>query len=319
MEAILLFFRKGAFSICFHQFSTQFIVGKPQHPEISQNSSFQSLSNQRGQALVEYILVLVVVIAILLVALAKLFLPAQSFLNQLTGEAYIGCLLETGALPTLNGESTVAVDSGCAATFEPGDTKAMAASGAGNGSDASGSRNRGQRDRNANGDSDSESKSGRGRRGPILGSSRSSRADNGAADGGGGKERFSEGDEESASVFKNSRSRGGGGTGDSSASNSASGAFAAGSVSEAQRSQIRKQENKSGAKLPGTEEEARSNKKKPFHMKKDSRDIASAQEEEEFSFGMYFKYFIIICVIIVLILVIGGQFMQLSKNLEKKG
>lgn len=61
-----------------------------------------------GQALVEYILVLVVVIAIASLFLIKLIKPLDAYLRSSLG-SYVQCLLETGELPLLGTEEESAV------------------------------------------------------------------------------------------------------------------------------------------------------------------------------------------------------------------
>lgn len=69
-----------------------------------------------GQAAIEYILILVVTVAILLMLLMQLFRPMQMFVQAYMGD-YVECLLETGELPSLGGESQIQDDS-CNARFE---------------------------------------------------------------------------------------------------------------------------------------------------------------------------------------------------------
>ncbi len=318
-----MFFLRAAqllFVITKLKFSTQFSRGKTTCLKITPSlGSKQGLGGQKGQALIEYIFVLIIVIGILIFATAKIFQPTQQFMNQLTGEAYIGCLLETGTLPTLSGESTVAEDSDCIASFNPGDSAAMTANPAGSG-DSGSNRNRDRRP-GAEGDGD-DGRNGRSRggRGPTLGGGSTSKAHSGVADGKDVGDRFDEGGGEDGSVFKNARARGGGGnTGDSSSVGSGNASFGEGTLSEGQRAQLKTKDGKAKVAVPGTEEEIAGNQRKPFKMKRDIRDIASVEEEEEFSIGIYFKYFIIICIILVLVLVVGGQFLQMTKNLDRKG
>ncbi|MFZ4404813.1 MAG: hypothetical protein ACOYOK_11985, partial [Pseudobdellovibrionaceae bacterium] len=62
-------------------------------------------NSQSGQAVTEYILILVVVVALILTAIRMFFSPAEQFMNQLLGKGgYYACLLETGELPTLSSD-----------------------------------------------------------------------------------------------------------------------------------------------------------------------------------------------------------------------
>lgn len=65
-------------------------------------SALALLSGQRGQGIVEYILVLVVTVALVLTGLYQLNSAFKSWANNYFGN-YLACLLETGELPTISG------------------------------------------------------------------------------------------------------------------------------------------------------------------------------------------------------------------------
>jgi hypothetical protein len=73
-------------------------------------------SNQRGATLIEYVLMLVVVVALVKLLSTACDQPMNKFLNAYMG-TYIQCLLEFGELPSLGGESTT--DGECNARFQP--------------------------------------------------------------------------------------------------------------------------------------------------------------------------------------------------------
>jgi hypothetical protein len=74
------------------------------------------LRSQKGQAITEYILILVAVIGIILGGLYQLNSAFKTWANNYFGN-YLACLLETGELPAISGSGG---DSGiCAQLFEP--------------------------------------------------------------------------------------------------------------------------------------------------------------------------------------------------------
>jgi hypothetical protein len=79
-----------------------------------------SLLSQSGQAMVEYVLVLVVSVALVAALAYQIFRPMRSFIQDYMG-SYISCLLETGELPSLGNETskTALEDAGCNAKFQP--------------------------------------------------------------------------------------------------------------------------------------------------------------------------------------------------------
>lgn len=74
------------------------------------------LKNQRGQALVEYILLNLVVMIVLVKLIAGVADAVGNFFQNSYGDYFI-CLLETGELPTLGGEDNPDLE--CNDTFEP--------------------------------------------------------------------------------------------------------------------------------------------------------------------------------------------------------
>ncbi|MCC6138409.1 MAG: hypothetical protein IT287_07230 [Bdellovibrionaceae bacterium] len=80
-------------------------------------SSGGRLNNQSGQAVVEYILVLVVTIGILLGVMYQFNEAFKKYVQSYFGE-YVACLLETGELPALGGGDGTSAEM-CSASFEP--------------------------------------------------------------------------------------------------------------------------------------------------------------------------------------------------------
>lgn len=78
-----------------------------------------SFSGRQGQAAVEYVLMLVVSVAMVMALGYQIFKPFQSFVKSYMGD-YTACLLETGELPSLgNSDAEAALsEQGCDANFE---------------------------------------------------------------------------------------------------------------------------------------------------------------------------------------------------------
>jgi hypothetical protein len=80
------------------------------------------VSNDGGQAMIEYVLLLTLSIMLVLLIFYRIFSPLQDFVKAYMGD-YVACLLDTGELPTLGGTSTIVSDQGCPAKFNPGADK----------------------------------------------------------------------------------------------------------------------------------------------------------------------------------------------------
>ena len=62
--------------------------------------------NQKGQGMIEYILLLVITVSMILLALANIFKPLQGFMQNYMG-TYVACLLSSGELPSIRTENTL--------------------------------------------------------------------------------------------------------------------------------------------------------------------------------------------------------------------
>lgn len=60
--------------------------------------------NEKGQAMIEYVLLLVITVSMVLLALANVFKPIQGFLQNYMG-TYVACLLSSGELPAIRTEN----------------------------------------------------------------------------------------------------------------------------------------------------------------------------------------------------------------------
>ncbi len=87
------------------------------HPLWASPKPGPSLRSERGQAVIEYILILVVTVGIALGILYQLNTAFKKYVQNYFGN-YIACLLETGEMPTLGG--TEGASAGiCDSEFEP--------------------------------------------------------------------------------------------------------------------------------------------------------------------------------------------------------
>ncbi|HPI40080.1 MAG TPA: hypothetical protein PLJ21_04705, partial [Pseudobdellovibrionaceae bacterium] len=126
---------------------------------VSENNHYhhQLKSNQRGQALTEYILVVVVTVAILIGLASQVFTPLQKFLQGYMG-SYVECLLETGELPaTLGGDYESAATSECRAKLDA--SLDILKGDGGSGSNGQGKSNKSSQDSGEGSESDSSKQS----------------------------------------------------------------------------------------------------------------------------------------------------------------
>lgn len=107
------------------------------HLEWRGPTSGRALRSERGQAVTEYILVLVVVVGIALGVLYQLNTAFKKYVQSYFGD-YIACLLETGEMPSLGGGDGANAGT-CSAAFEPFSLKNGRPLAAGSGGDGGGS------------------------------------------------------------------------------------------------------------------------------------------------------------------------------------
>lgn len=283
-------------------------------PELSKNSLWR---NQRGQGVVEYILVLVVVVFVLLGAVYQLNSAFAVWANNYFGN-YLACLLETGELPSLGGEGTVGSCNEDFAPFSIAEGRPLIPGGGVNeGGGGGGSGSGGASSSTVVGDSGS---GGRGERiavqrgGGSSGgrSSRFGRSSRGGSSSGRGLAFSSQEKEEK--IY----------TGSTSAMNIPQGAYGS-DVPVERRMPI------GGGTFGGNEEEK--SKKMPVSaVKKGAQGSVERQarlkvmrgpkksdappEEEGFTFGNFLRILLIAAIIIALMIFIGGQALQIGKSME---
>jgi hypothetical protein len=271
-------------------------------PKASQVSYFGS---QSGQAVLEYVLILVVVVGISLGVLYQLNTALKKYVQSYFGD-YVACLLETGELPGLGGDAGISADS-CNALYEPFSLKngrpLKESSGGDSSSSAQRQRDSSSRDRDSN---RSGSNSRMTKNNATLNADRS------------------RGDQVvSGSVSKNKRTelkgRGGAEDGASSYSTKKLRDGSQMKISTRFKTNDGKDKNSGSKKIDMKGKLAgRSSKKISVDMDKFKRQTAAISDTNlELSFGDYLRYILIFAIIVVIIIFFGGQLFQLRKSWEK--
>lgn len=275
-----------------------------------------SLFNQRGQALVEYVLLLIVTVSILLALIYQIFKPMQAFVKSYMGD-YVQCLLETGELPSLGNEASAALlaDEGC-------DSKFDAATLAGGRPPKSNS-SAGSTQSSSNQGASSESDSGEGGGGGTSSASTSSRSSGNnllidsmrkktgtetPVDASGkvtevplaeGTKFYNRKDSYSQDyVTQNSKRTYVG---------------IAGPTEEEKKKQMRKEGNR---RVVASGDDFGSPPKKTVVKPPPSKPIVEA-EDTPLTFGNFFRFLLIAAIIIALIVVLGSQALKIAKSQEK--
>jgi Flp pilus assembly pilin Flp len=270
-----------------------------------------SLRDEKGQAIVEYVLVLVVAVTIILGGIYQLNSAFKTWANNYFGN-YLSCLLETGELPTISGTGG---DSGlCNQFFKPftlADGRPLVAKGqfAGEGGGE---------------------QTGGGTREARSGSSGAGYRGGGSSGGGSGS--FTAGKnfgKNAAKGAKGGRGKDGGAfTGDTTAGGYGGGYSSnRGRASSSSRTRLdqrfafdetrEKQERRSVA---STSAKSSTDKKKEgragLNNKSKKKDVGDTGDEKGFSFGDLLRYLIIAGILIAILVFLGGQGLQISKSME---
>lgn len=285
--------------------------------DIVQKSKNQSsLFNQQGQALVEYVLLLIVTVSILLALTYQIFKPMQAFVKSYMGD-YVQCLLETGELPSLGNEAsaTLLADEGCDTKF---DAATLAGGRPPKSNSSSGSS---QSSSSQNGSSDSDSSGGSG--GGSSSASASSRSSGNnllinsmkkrtgtetPVDAPGkvtevplaeGSKFYNRKDSYSQDyVTKNSKR---------------SYVGIAGLTEEEKKKQERKEGNR---RVVASGEDFAPPAKKTAVKPPPSKPIVEA-EDTPLTFGNFFRFLLIAAIVIAIVVVLGSQALKIAKSQEK--
>lgn len=265
-----------------------------------------SIKNNRGQGTIEYILILIITVAILIGLGSQFYKPFGRFLENYMGE-YLQCLLETGELPALGVEDP---NLECAEIL-------LAA-----GEVFSGSGNNNGRGSNRNGDQAGQNKEGSdsgsgGGSGGAGGSRRSGRFLNTPSSASGVGESTAQDSKKKEIPYTGSDSV-------SSRSRSMEAYRAQGrrlrsipirGILYAQQAQQEKEQNRL-RQVGSAEEFGVDNNKKKMRVKSNERKLVTLEEVVDWSFGRLFRIGLIIIILLAIILFMASQALQISKNWE---
>lgn len=263
--------------------------------------------------MVEYVLMLVVSVAMVTALAYQIFKPMRDFLKDYMG-SYIACLLETGELPSLGNESTEEAlqQEGCNAKFNaatlangrPPNGASSASPLAGKNSKSSGSESENSPTSGSGGGSGSSQASGRN----LLTRPGKKGAGDGppAANG-----KVVEIPIESAgSKFYNRKTETGYGN-DLSSKKTA--LLDVRFSEDEKRKQVRKESTKASINLS----EGAVVPPKKISIKPPERTVATVDDDEGFTFGNFIKILLIAAIVIALVMVLGSQALKIIKSQEK--
>lgn len=267
-----------------------------------------SVKSESGQATTEYVLLLIVSVGIVLALMTQLFRPLQTFLTSYMGD-YTACLLQTGELPSLGGESSVASDEGCNSKFEPGtlaNGRPPIADGGGGG--AAGKSGNGEVSSGDGGGSGSGAYAGsssrngasrlfdssRGTQGGESGVSDLKKTDIPIEDSGGGGSFFSTNSSKTVIVRRKK-----------------SITLSSTQLSEEVKKKLEKK-REGNVRIVASEGTAIPAKK--IAIKKPELKAVTEAEGAELTIGNFMRMLFIIAIVIAIVIFVGGQVLQMSKN-----
>lgn len=275
--------------------------------------------NHRGQAVIEYVLILVITVSLVLALVSQIFKPFQEFIQSYMGE-YVACLLETGELPSLGGDDTTVSDMGCDAQFAkasfsqgrpPLPSQGNSGGGAGSSSPSGGTGTESESSERGGGSSSGSSYAGSSsRNGSQFFRRMNQRAPGADASGKNGKvteipvnpgNGFFKGSGNRTVVINQGRKV-------TSVDMS--------SLSEEERKRLKK-EGEELKKQTLEADEGYAPKPKKMLVKPPPERSLAAEEDEPFTIGNFIRYLIIAGIIIALVIFLGGQALQMSKSMEK--
>lgn len=283
------------------------------------------LENNYGQAAIEYVLMLVVSVAMVIALAMQIFTPFSEFISNYMG-TYVGCLLEYGELPTLGGDNPSGPDddSECNRKFVPatasrgrppvnnnssnssagGSKSSSSSSSAANRSSSSSSTQSGSNKSSEATHAGSESRGGSRNilhnRRPAFG------AESGS--GSGGKIVEITLDNKGQSHFSSKN------VGSFTVPSSKTKALGLAGLTEAEREKIIKK-SEGGGRLTFASDGIGNSSKKTLVKKPEIKTVT--EKEQPFTIGNFMRYLLIAAIVIALLIFIGGQALQMSKSFDK--
>jgi len=274
--------------------------------DLSNRDASKILGNHSGQAILEYILVLVVTVAIILGGLYQLNTAFKSYLDAYFGD-YLACLLETGELPAIGGDSGGgnSVCSQAFKSFSLADGKPLLGKGG-------------------------SKQASRGGTGPTGGSRESGKGGGGASGSYTSGGRFTAG----SNFGRGNNSAGrrvasdATGTGNLNASNYGggySGGYRSNNNNQGSRIDTRfafdkeseDKQKKTGFYSSGRSVSGDSNPQRKIVVHRhDATKDQAIRDDQGMTFGNFIRILIIAAIIIALVVLIGGQMLQVGKSME---
>jgi hypothetical protein len=274
---------------------------------LEKNSTQKMMTSEAGQSLVEYLLVLVVTVALILGLMAQFYKPFNRWITSYLGP-YLECLLDVGELPTFGSSGASGL---CAAEFKAGNgiyskTKPISTNPSEKSSGGTGE--------NANSSKNSSGSGGSGGNSAASSNYRMKGFPIGKSKGADGPSESTAGGGE-VPLGQTRYFRAGGSAGELASSRSTD-VIGTTNLGIAERERLEKGKEKtfnvealdSGSDL----------KKKKLELKDSERKPASEEKETPWTFSSYLKFAVILMIIIAIVLFLGGQILQISKSMEKE-
>jgi hypothetical protein len=270
------------------------------------------LRQNSGQALIEYVLILIITVSLVLALVAQVFKPMQTFVQNYMGD-YVQCLLETGELPSFGYADAEIIYLCCAAKFGAAswNKNATAGSSSGSGTDKSATPATSSSSDSSSGSSGGSTYAGSASRNGRSYFSAPRSAPRGVGSGGtnskvveialdgGGAGGFFKGSTGGGYTAPARKVRAVGMTG----------------LSEDEKKKLVKKADGGGKTIKLSDGRMPASKK--TLVKKPAAKADFVAEDEPMTIGNFIRFLFIAALVIALLLFIGGQALQMSKSFEK--